>query len=156
MPQNKVSRSKREIKMPRKKLICKKTMLQKCTFYVLLSWNLTNQKCFSRSNTILSVWKGKTDLATSNNPNRNSHENNCSETRRSMVETGKFYITIFPSRHWTHFIPCSSVFIVNLEDVIAGWVMSTCTRENSSHPAHVFFCWNFTFIVSRYYRHVRN
>ena len=50
MPQNKVSRQKREIKMPRKKLlklICGKAMLQKCIFYVLLSWNISlNQKVF--------------------------------------------------------------------------------------------------------------
>ena len=33
--------------------------------------------------------------------------------------------------------------------------MSICTRENSSHPAQVFFLrWNVTPIVARYYRHV--
>ena len=39
--------------------------------------------------------KGKTDLETSNNPNRNSHEKNCSKTRLSMVKTGRFYMELF-------------------------------------------------------------
>ena len=60
--------------------------------------------------------------------NGESHEKNCSETGRSMAET-RFYIKQF---------------------------ISICTRENSSHPAQVFFfCQNFTLIVARYYRHVR-
>ena len=34
--------------------------------------------------------------------------------------------------------------------------MSIYTRGNSSHQALVlFFCWNFTLIVARYYRHVK-
>ena len=53
----------------------------------------------------------KTDLPTSKNANRESHEKNCSETT-SMVETGKFYISLF---------------------------MSICTRENSSYSAQVLF-----------------
>ena len=59
------------------------------------------------------IWmKGKTDLTTFNNPNGDSHEKNCSETRRSMVETRNFYIKLF---------------------------MSICTRENSSRSSfHLF------------------
>ena len=33
-------------------------------------------------------------------------------------------------------------------------LMSICTRENSSPPAQVVFCWGFTLIVARNCRHV--
>ena len=43
------------------------------------------------------IWmKGKRDLATSSNSNGECYEKNSSETRRSMTETGKFYIKNTP------------------------------------------------------------
>ena len=50
--------------------------------------------------------KGRTDLATPNNANGDSHEKTCYETRRSMVKTRKFYMKLF---------------------------MSICTRDTLSH-----------------------
>ena len=56
--------------------------------------------------------KKKTDLMTQkNDPNGASHEKSCSEIRRSMVETGRFYIKLF---------------------------MSIYIEKNSFHPAWVF------------------
>ena len=80
-------------------------------FYVLLSWNLT-RNVFFRSKILISELKEKTDLATSNQKKWEEQEKNCSETRRSMVETERFCIKLF---------------------------MSIRTRENSSHLAQVFF-----------------
>ena len=87
--------------MPRKKALethlWKKTMLQKWIFYVFLWWKLANYKCFSRTKLFMSGWKEKIDLVTSNNPNGESHEKIFPEMRRSMIETGKFYIKLVMS-----------------------------------------------------------
>lgn len=77
---------------------------------ILLSWNLVNW-----SKIFISGWKGKKDLTTSNDPNRDSHENNCPGTRSTIIETGKFYVKLF-------------IFI--------------CTTENSSPSGQVG--WIFT------------
>ena len=69
-------------------------MLQKCIFLRFAFLKLSNlEMSFSKARFLYLVERKKI----SNNPNGKSHKKNCSETRRKMVETGRFYIQLFMS-----------------------------------------------------------
>ena len=91
MPQNKVSWPKCEIKMPH---LCKNNAT-KIIFFCFAFLNLTKLEIFVQKQDIYIWMRGKEDLATSNNSNGESHEKMCSELRRSIVATEKFYINPF-------------------------------------------------------------
>ena len=97
--QNKVSQQKFETKMPRKKLLKAhlwKYNATKMHFVCFTFLKLSKLEMFF-SEARLYIWmKGKRDLATSSNSNGECYEKNSSETRRSMIETGKFYIKNTP------------------------------------------------------------
>ena len=147
MPQNKVSPLKRGVKIHRKNFLSwsakKKKRYEKekkiLVFVFPASYQIRN--VFSETSFFFCMkWKNRT--GTSSNPNRESHEKNCFETRRSMVRMGRFHIKLY-----------MSIFI----------------GENSSRLIQVFlneslyvklpktfglFCWDFTLIDAKYYRHV--
>ena len=86
----KVSWPKREIKMSCKKLICEKTMLQKCIFLCYAFLELTKVEIFFKKQDFYVFMKEKITQT-------DSHEKNCSETRKSMVKTVRFHIKLFMS-----------------------------------------------------------
>ena len=96
-------------------------MLQKCIFCFAFLKLSKLEMLFQKQDFYIWMKKEKTGMATSNNPNGDRHKKNYSETRRSMVETRRFYIQLFTP---------------------------ICTRIISSQPAQLLFCWNFTIIVA--------
>ena len=108
MPQDKVFWPKHEIKMPQKipsKIQLWKNNVTKMHFYVLLSWNLKNQKCFFRSKVLLFRWKEKMDLVTSNNPNRESLEKNVLKRGEAWLNQEILHITIYFHLHKRKLLP---------------------------------------------------
>ena len=119
----------REIKMPQKKLL--KTHL----------WKRQTKNIFPEAGFLFSGCQEQTDLATSNTRIRQPWKN-CSETRRSMVKTGRFYINLY-------------MFIFIRETAsLAAQIFLNETLYVKLPKKLGFFCWNLTFIISRYYRHV--
>ena len=96
-------------------------MLQKCIFCFAFLKLSKLEMLFQKQDFYIWMKKEKTGMATSNNPNGDRHKKNYSETRRSMVETRRFYIQLFTP---------------------------ICTRIISSQPAQLLFCWNFTIIAA--------
>ena len=108
MPQDKVFWPKHEIKMPQKipsKIQLWKNNVTKMHFYILLSWNLKNQKCFFRSKVLLCRWKEKMDLVTSNNPNRESLEKNVLKRGEAWLNQEILHITIYFHLHKRKLLP---------------------------------------------------
>ena len=141
-------------------------MLQKWIFYVFLSWKLANYKCFSRSKLFMSGWKEKIDLVISNNPNGESHENIFPEMRRSMIETGKFYIKLVMSIctrktlliHSRSFFGVTSLSLISfffiIDTKLKQWISQNteekllyCTQMPEVIWFHSFIIVNYDFIT---------
>ena len=81
-------------KKPLKTHLCKNNAT-KIIFFCFAFLKLTKLEIFVQKQDIYIWMRGKEDLATSNNPNGESHEKICSKLRRSIVATEKFYINPF-------------------------------------------------------------
>ena len=96
-PQNKVSRPKHEIEMPRKKIIENSSFSNlKCYKNTNFPLKLSKLQIFFRKKVyFIFRIKRKTDLETPHNPNGKNHEKISSKTRISMVKTGTFYRNLY-------------------------------------------------------------
>ena len=111
--------------MPRKNPL--KTYLRKnenddtkCIFYVLLSWNLPNQKYFFEGKIFIFAWKKKITWKPLTSQKGIGHKK-LFWNEKKHVWNERIYIKLF---------------------------LTICTRANSSHPVRVFFRWNFTLIAA--------